>query len=96
MGWNPEMTAAGRPPTTLREVTQDIIGLIESETAGAAGTLTADSDLQDAGMDSARVLSLVFRIEARYDIDLDAEDGDDLRTIGELAQLVLRRIQERA
>jgi acyl carrier protein len=90
------MTAAGGPPTTLAGVTQDIIGLIESETDRAAGTLTADSGLQDAGMDSARVLSLVFRIEARYDIDLDAEDGDDLRTIGELAQLVLRRIQERA
>ncbi len=90
------MTAAGGQPTTLRAVTQDIIGLIESETDGAAGTLTADSGLQDAGMDSARVLSLVFRIEARYDIDLDAEDGDDLRTVGELAQLVLRRIQERA
>jgi acyl carrier protein len=90
------MTAAGGPPTTLAGVTQDIIGLIESETDGAAGTLTTDSGLQDAGMDSARVLSLVFRIEARYDVDLDAEDGDDLRTIGELAQLVLRRIQERA
>ncbi|BBY65624.1 acyl carrier protein [Mycolicibacterium helvum] len=89
------MTAAGRPPTTLAAVTQDIIGLIGSETDGAAIDLTADSGLQDAGLDSARVLSLVFRIEARYDIDLDAEDGDDLRTIGELAQLVLRRIQER-
>ncbi|SBS77205.1 Phosphopantetheine-binding protein [uncultured Mycobacterium sp.] len=88
------MTAAGGQPT-LRVVTQDIIGLIESETDSAAGTLTADSGLQDAGMDSARVLSLVFRIEARYDIDLDAEDGDDLRTVGELAQLVLRRIRER-
>ena len=89
------MTAAGGQPTTLGAVTQDIIGFIASETDGAAANLTADSGLQDAGMDSARVLSLVFRIEARYDIDLDAEDGDDLRTVGELAQLVLRRIQER-
>lgn len=81
---------------TLAGVTREIIELIESETDGVAVTLTADSSLQDAGMDSARVLSLVFRIEARYDIDLDAEDGDDLRTIGELARLVLRRIQERS
>lgn len=81
---------------TLAGVTSEIIGLIESEIDSAAVTLTADSGLQDAGMDSARVLSLVFRIEARYDIDLDAEDGDDLRTIGELAQLVLRRLQERS
>ena len=47
-------------------------------------------------MDSAKVLSLVFRIEARYDIELDADDGDDLRTVGDLARLVLRRIQERS
>ena len=44
------MTAAGRPPTTLAAVTQDIIGLIESETDGAAGNLTADSGLHDAGI----------------------------------------------
>lgn len=83
-------------PTTLAEVMDDIIGLIRAETDGAAATLTAESGLQDAGMDSARVLSLVFRIEARYDIELDAEDGDDLRTVGDLARLVLRRIQERS
>ena len=83
-------------PVTLTALTSEIIGLIDAESDGATGTLTAESGLQDAGMDSARVLSLVFRIEARYDIDLDAEDGDDLRTVGELAALVLRRIQERS
>ncbi|WP_445169345.1 acyl carrier protein [Mycolicibacterium sp. Dal123E01] len=82
-------------PATLETVTQDIIDLVLAETDGAAVTLTAASGLQDAGMDSARVLSLVFRIEARYDIELDAEDGDDLSTVGDLARLVLRRIQER-
>jgi acyl carrier protein len=82
-----------QPPPTLAAVIDDIIGLIDTETDSATA-LTADSGLQDAGMDSARVLSLVFRIEARYDIDLDADDGDDLRTVGDLARLVLRRIEE--
>ncbi len=81
-------------PATLEAVIDDIIALIAAETDSAAA-LTADSGLQDAGMDSARVLSLVFRIEARYDIELDAQDGDDLRTVGDLGRLVLRRIQER-
>ncbi|WP_431233156.1 acyl carrier protein [Mycolicibacterium psychrotolerans] len=89
------MTAADGLPTSMNAVVDDIIGLIQAET-DCATTLTADSGLQDAGMDSARVLSLVFRIEARYDIELDAEDGDDLRTVGDLARLVLRRIQERS
>ena len=84
-----------QPPATLAAVIDDIIGLIDAETDSAAA-LTADSGLQDAGMDSARVLSLVFRIEARYDIELDADDGDDLRTVGDLARLVLRRIEEQS
>ncbi len=80
--------------STLVAVTQEIIDLIKAETD--ALDLGADSSLQDAGMDSARVLSLVFRIEAKYDIELDADDGDDLRTVGDLARLVLRRIEERS
>ena len=80
------MTLPSGQPATLAAVTQEIIGLIEAD--GEVVNLAANSTLQDAGMDSAQVLSLVFRIEARYDIELDAEDGDDLRTVGDLAQLV--------
>ncbi|TGD84337.1 acyl carrier protein [Mycolicibacterium sp. CH28] len=87
------MTSPDGQPATLAAVTEEIIGLIEAET-GVAG-LTAESLLSDAGMDSAQVLSLVFRIEARHDVELDAGDSDDLRTVGDLAALALRRIQER-
>jgi acyl carrier protein len=89
------MSLPSEQPATLAAMVQAIIGLIEAETDSGVGNLTADSTLQDAGMDSARVLSLVFRIEARYDIELDAEDDDELSTVGDLARLVLRRIQER-
>lgn len=88
------MTLPDGRPATLAAITQDIIALVNAESD--APDLGPDSGLQDAGMDSAQVLSLVFRIEARYDIDLDAGDDDDLRTIGDLAQLVLRRVQERS
>jgi acyl carrier protein len=88
------MTLPSGQLATLAAVTQEIIDLIKAESD--AVNLGADSALQDAGMDSAKVLSLVFRIEARYGIELDADDGDDLRTVGDLAQLVLRRIQERS
>ena len=39
-------------------------------------------------------MALVFKIEERYGIVLDEEDADDLRTVGDLAALALRRIQE--
>lgn len=82
------------PPATPAAVTQEIVDLVRAESGVA--DLGPESGLQDAGLDSAHLLSLVFRIEARYDIDLDAQDGDDLTTIGDLAALVVRRIEERA
>jgi acyl carrier protein len=76
----------------LAAVTQEIIELIRAETPVA--NLTADSALQDAGLDSLRIMSLVLRIESRYDIELDADDADELRTVGDLARLVVRRLEQ--
>jgi acyl carrier protein len=39
-------------------------------------------------------MSLVLRIESRYDIELDADDADELRTVGDLARLVVRRLEQ--
>jgi acyl carrier protein len=35
-----------------------------------------------------------LRIESRYGIELDADDGDELRTLADLARLVQRRIEK--
>jgi acyl carrier protein len=78
---------------TLEAVTQEIIDLVVAEVGPV--DLTADATLQSWGLDSLKVMSLVFKIEERYGIVLDEEDADDLRTVGDLATLVLRRIQER-
>ena len=61
-----------------------------------APDLTADSSLQSQGLDSLKVMSLVFKIEDHYDIVLDDEDADDLRTVGDLAALVVRRIEQQS
>jgi acyl carrier protein len=77
---------------TLEAVTQEIIDLVVAEVVTV--DVTADATLQSWGLDSLKVMSLVFKIEERYGIVLDEEDADDLRTVGDLAALVLRRIQE--
>ena len=79
---------------TLAKVTQEIIDLVTSEAKEA--DITADSILQDVGMDSLKFMSVVFKIEARYDIELQEEDADDLRTVGDLTNLVLARIAEQS
>ena len=79
---------------TLAKVTQEIIDLVTSEAKEA--NVTADSILQDVGLDSLKFMSVVFKIEAHYDIELQEEDADDLRTVGDLAHLVLARIAEQS
>ena len=78
---------------TLEAVTQQIIDLVVSEVGSV--NVTADATLQSWGLDSLKVMSLVFKIEDRYGIVLDEGDADDLRTPGDLAALVLRRVQDR-
>lgn len=79
---------------TFDAVTQQIIDLVEAEVG--AVDLTTDSTLQGQGLDSLTVMSLVFKIEAHYNIVLEEEDADDLRTVGALAALVACRIEEQS
>jgi acyl carrier protein len=77
---------------TLEVVIQQIIDLLGADAEGLE--LNADSPLQNQGLDSLKVMSLVFKIEEHYDVVLDEEDADDLRTVADLAALVLRCIEE--
>ena len=79
---------------TIDSVTDEIINLVQAEVE--AVDITADSTLQSRGLDSLKIMSLIFKIEERYDIFLEDEDADDLLTVGDLAALVLRRVQDRS
>lgn len=85
------MTFSTEQSAMLADVTQEIVAMLQAEARTAS--LTADSALQDGGLDSLKVMSLVLKIETRYDIELDADDSDELRTVGDLARLVARRIE---
>ena len=78
----------------VAEVTQEIIDLVKTEATEV--DLTEDSDLQDVGLDSLKFMSVVFKIEARYDIELQEEDAEDLRTVGDLVSLVLGHVAEQS
>lgn len=78
----------------LDEVTHEIIELVRIEATEL--NVTADSVLSDVGLDSLKFMSVVFKIEARFDIELQEEDADDLRTVGDLASLVADRIAEQS
>jgi acyl carrier protein len=88
------MTLSAQESERHADVTQQIIDLVTTEAPGA--DLTADSDLEDAGLDSLKFMSVVFKVETLYDIELQEEDADDLRTVGDLATLVADRIAEQS
>jgi acyl carrier protein len=77
---------------TIELVAEEVIELVQDEVGSV--DLTVDSTLQSHGLDSLRIMSLIFKIEARYDIFFEAEDADDLRTVGDLAAIVVNRIGE--
>ena len=79
---------------TREAVTKHIIDLIEKDLGSL--DVTADSSLQGQGLDSLKVISLVFKIEDHYDIVLDEADADDLRTVADLAALVVRHFEQQS
>jgi acyl carrier protein len=78
----------------LTQVTQEIIDLVKTEATEV--DLTAESILQDVGLDSLKFMSVVFKIEDHYDIELQEEDADDLRSVADLATLVVDRTKEQS
>ncbi len=86
------MTVPAQESAILEVVTQEIIDLVKKEAEET--NPTAESNLADVGLDSLKFMSVVFKIEAHYDIELQEEDADDLRTVGDLANLVVGRIGE--
>jgi acyl carrier protein len=85
------MTFTAEQTEKLNAISQEIIGMVKAESPDA--NLTVDSGLQDGGLDSLRVMSLVLKIESRYGIELDADDDGELRTVADLARLVVRCIE---
>jgi acyl carrier protein len=88
------MTVPTQDSAVLEVVTREIIDLVSGEAEDAKPT--AESELADVGLDSLKFMSVVFKIETRYDIELQEEDADDLHTIGDLAALVVSYLAEQS
>jgi acyl carrier protein len=88
------MLPAPQESEILTQVTREIIDFVKTEATDV--DLTAESILQDVGLDSLKFMSVVFKIESHFDIELQEEDSDDLRTVADLAALVAGRIAEQS
>ena len=79
---------------TRSEILAEITA-VAAETLDWRGEVTESTELvEDLGLDSLRVLSLVIEIENRLRIRLAAEDEAGLVTVGDLLTVIERRLAQ--
>jgi acyl carrier protein len=58
-----------------------------------AGAVTPDATLEDIDVDSLDLVELTQVVEETYDIDLDGADFKNIKTVGDVVDLVVARVQ---
>lgn len=68
---------------------QPILGELLAQVTGYAGKLRPETDLLDElALDSAQVMEFVMEVEDRFEIVIEQERLAEVRTIGQLADIV--------
>lgn len=52
-----------------------------------------ESTWEELKIDSLDIVDMIFTLESQYDIELPEDEMENVRTVGELAELVGRKIQ---
>ena len=58
-----------------------------------ADAVTRDATLEDIDVDSLDLVELTQVVEETYDIDLDGADFKKIKTVGDVVDLVVERVQ---
>ena len=78
----------------MDEVLREIGRVLREELGFPAEPRPGDNLVTDLQLDSVGLLTLVVGLEDRFRVALREEDASAVRTIGDLATLVLRRVEE--
>jgi len=78
----------------MDEVLREIGRVLRDELGQVREPRPDDDLIADLQLDSVGLLTLVVGLEDRFRVALHEEDAASVRTIGELAALVLRRREE--
>ncbi|RME55660.1 MAG: acyl carrier protein [Deltaproteobacteria bacterium] len=71
------------------------VGKILQEACGVRGPITHETRLaEDLALDSVGLLTLALEVENRYELFLEEDPLDPPRTVGDLVELVERRLAE--
>ena len=70
----------------------DLLDIIAKEALVDRVKLVRDAKLEDLGIQSIDVISVLFEIEEKYGITLEPEDFPKVTTLGEMSDFLLSRI----
>ena len=73
-------------------VESDLLDIIAKEALVDRAALVKDATLEDLGIQSIDVISVLFEIEEKYGIVLEPEDFPKMTTLGEMSDYLLSRI----
>lgn len=85
------------PPGPLPSRTEILAGIeeIARDKVGWDGPVSPELRLiEDLALDSIRLLTLAIEVEDRFRVCLDEEDEAEIRTLGDLADTVERKLAE--
>ena len=64
---------------------------IKKELGRDLGTLTKDTSFEELALDSLDVVQMVMAIEEAFDIEIDDDDVENLKTVGQLLDYIEER-----
>jgi acyl carrier protein len=86
------LTAQGYLPMRITE--PELLDIISKESLIERDQLKRDATLEDLGVSSMDVMTTLFELEERYDVTLEGSEMPPVKTLGELCDYLLSRINE--
>jgi acyl carrier protein len=87
------LESRGGETTMANELEGRILNLVADQLGVDIGEVTPDASiLEDLGADSLDVVELVMSLEDAFDIEVEDEDVEGMRTIGDLQQYVIGHV----
>jgi acyl carrier protein len=80
-------------------ITADLLDAIRKHTKQPGESWSAETTLEDIGVDSFDLVELIFEIEDKYGVDINFNANattDDLATVGDVARLIAQALAKEA
>jgi acyl carrier protein len=80
----------------MKATETELLDLISKEAIIDREKLTREATLEDLGISSLDVISMLFELEEKYGVVIEEGDMPQMSTLGEMVDFLLSRINEEA